>query len=114
MVYIDGPRGLRVSIDFDGRSPQPDVYVISWNISTDSDAKFANGFAESINPHHWSKATDLAYGFDQLSYIVRNRLRQAENGCAFDAEREARYIAANGTAAERKARWAAYFEKVAS
>lgn len=110
MVYIDGPRGLRVSIDFDGRSAQPDVYVISWNISTDSDAKFANGFAESINPYHWSKATDLAYGFDQLAHIVRKRLKAAADGPAFDAEREARYVAANGTAAERGARWAAYFD----
>lgn len=110
-VAIRAARGLRVDIDFDGETSIPDRHIVSWCIATDSDARLSDKFARygSINPYHFGKATCFADGFDALCLAVEYGLECARDGSAFDAEREAAAIAKDGTAAEREARWAAYF-----
>ncbi len=112
-VFIEGPRGLCVWIDFDGQSRQPDCYCMPWYISSDSDARLSDHFGRlagaSVNPHHFAKCTAFAEGFDELCRRLSDCLAAACDGSAFDPEREAAMIAKNGTAAERSARWAEWF-----
>lgn len=103
-INIAAARGLRLTLDFDGESWQPNVHVLSWHFSTDCDTCFADAFG-SLNRHHFRKATDTAEGMDELLSILRKRLEQAADGSAFSAEREAAAIAESGTAAERRARF---------
>lgn len=115
-VDIEAARGLRVSVKFDGEKGRPNTYILSWNISGHSDARLSDRFARlgSVNQHHFRKATYVAHGFDALCLALEFGLELARNGAAFDAEREARAIAMEGTAAENVARWGTYFEGVAA
>lgn len=106
-LLITAARGLSLSLDFDGQSCQPDVFVLSWHFRGVTDACLADAFGD-LNRHHFRKATDIAHGFDDLMDILARRLAQAESGEAFDAEREAAAIACDGTAAERQARFDAF------
>lgn len=111
MVRIRTERGLKINIDFDGQSCQPDIHVMSWHMSTRVDTCLSNAFGD-INPHHFRKSTDVAYGFDHLIRILSRKLEMARNGTAYDLEREARMIAKDGTAAEREARFALYRQEL--
>jgi len=112
-VHIRADRGLQLSLDFNGESTQPDIYVLSWHMALDSDARLADDFCgiERLNTSHWRKATDVAYGLDLLLEVLRKRLECVRDGRAFSAEREAASIAKNGTAAEQEAQWAKWREE---
>lgn len=85
MVSIEAPGGLCISLDFDGASPQPDVFVMSWHMDWRTSHKLnPTAFApDSVNPHHHRKATDFAYGFDQLCELLALRLSHAATGAAY-------------------------------
>jgi hypothetical protein len=84
------PRGLQLTVDFDGDSPQPDVHVLSWHVSTTSSACLSDVF-QSVNEYHWQKATDIAHGFERLLALLESRIRAAQDGSAFSVEREDDY-----------------------
>lgn len=107
-VQIRAPRGLGLTITLDGQSPQPDVHVLSWFMASNVDTRFSDAFTRggrvSLNTVHFSKATDIAHGYEDLCLSLRDGLELACSGMAFDDEREAHAIAVNGgTAAERVA-----------
>lgn len=111
VVNIRAPRGLLVSIDFDGQSCQPDVHVVSWHMATDVDTCLADAFVPcgGVNSYHHRKATDVAEGFEALCATLDKRLAMAADGSAFDDARMAAAIARAGeTAAERCARYDAW------
>lgn len=86
LVTLEAENGLRLTVDFDGASSQPNIHVLSWYIATDHkwDAvKPAPGFAPSVNPCHWHKATDICEGFESLCATLRKRLASARDGTAF-------------------------------
>ena len=108
MLEIRAARGLCLNIDFDGDSPQPDVHVLSWHMSTDVDTCFADAFGD-LNRFHYRKATGVAHGFDELLRSIHTGLTLAASGEAFSAEREAAAIAKAGeTAAQRNSRYDAW------
>lgn len=107
-VGISTERGLQLSVDFDGKSCQPNVYVNAWNFSTDSDTCLSDRFPGSINNYHFRKCTTVSYGFEELCNHVRKVLDMAREETAFDPEREAAHVAKNGSWQERKAKFAAY------
>ena len=109
MVKIRSKEGLKLHVDFDGKTSQPDVHVLSWHMDTDVDTRLADAFGD-INRFHYCKATDIAYGTDELLRILAWKFLKIQNGTAFSPEREAAHIAKNGTAAERKARFDAYMK----
>ena len=119
MVRIRTPRGLCLNVDLDGDDAQArrGEWVLSWYIATDSDARLADSFGGNVNPHHHSKATYLADGlegqFGLLSQISIG-LTKAREGSAFDAAREAAFVAKDGTAAERQAKWDEYLREFAA
>ena len=82
-VKIKAPRGLLLSVDFDGDSNQPDTHVLSWHIKHGGTARLQTTFAPSVNTCHFRKATDIAHGFDELLPIIARRLDSAISGEAF-------------------------------
>jgi hypothetical protein len=83
-IDIKGPRGLCLSVDFDGDSWQPDVHVLSWHMSLDSDAQLSDArFGGNVNPYHKHKATYIAHGIDDLIAKLRFGLELAISGDAF-------------------------------
>ena len=78
------PQGLAVTIEFDGDSCQPDVYVLSWHMQTSATAELNDAtFGGSVNRCHRRKATDVAYGFADLCNQLKRGLRLACDGSAF-------------------------------
>jgi hypothetical protein len=84
-IGIRGPTGLALTIDFDGKSCQPDVFVLSWHMMTDSrcDKNIIRGdFAQSRNEHHFRKATDIFRGFERMIRVMSTRLQRIADGTA--------------------------------
>lgn len=112
VVGITAARGLKVGVSFDGGTSQPDVWVLSWHVDIDYDTCLDDGFGGQVNPHHFAKATYVAYGFDHLKEQLARGLSKAADGSAFSDEREAAKIAKSGeTALQRRARFKAYFDE---
>lgn len=83
-LSVVAPGGLRVTIDFDGKSPQPDVHVLSWNMDYDSPNRLCPGtFGGGVNPHHGHKATYVAEGFEDLCTQLKAGLLMARDGTAY-------------------------------
>lgn len=104
-LSIETPRGLHVSVSFDGARRQPDTHVLSWNMNTDSPDLLTDAFG-NINPHHFSKATHTAGDFSSLAQKLQRGLEMAADGRAF---RPAEEVAAIKVAS--RARYAAMVEK---
>lgn len=104
-LEVKAARGLCVTVDLDGDSWQPDIHVLSWHMDFETDACLSDRFGRlgSLNQHHWRKATYCAEGFESLCAALRYGLTLARDGTAFDPEREAAAIAADGTWQARKA-----------
>lgn len=83
MLNIETAQGLALSVDFNGDSTQPDIHVLSWHVKHGQDIKLQPNFAPSVNSHHFRKATDIAYGFDELLTIIGQRLDSVNSGEAF-------------------------------
>ena len=107
VIKVRAPKGLRVRIEIDGESCQPNVHVLPWNFDSKSDTCFSDAFG-NINQCHFRKATLVAEGTDGLLAHLRAQLTKAIDGTAFSSEREAASIAKDGTWQERHARWEEY------
>lgn len=114
MVRIAAPGGARVNVDFDGESCQPDVFLLSWHIDTNSDDRFNPAYWRSINEIHHSKATVIANGFSRLCQFIAQDVAACVDGRAYSEELKARHIAKEGTAAERNARFASWRDELAA
>ena len=86
MANIEAPRGLALSVDFNGDSSQPDTHVLSWHVKHGHATKLQASFAPSVNPFHFRKATDIAHGFDELLSTISQRLDSVNSGAAFQPE----------------------------
>ncbi len=113
-VTINAPRGLDVTIDFDGESPQPNIFVNAWHMGLETDARLALGRFPNgdVNPHHQSKCTTVSHSFDALLDHVGIVLTRANTGDLFDLEKEAQDVAKNGTWQEQAARFAQWREEL--
>lgn len=83
-VRLKHDRGLCLTVDFDGRSCQPDVHVLSWHMDLDvRDLWLAPAAWGSINEFHYHKATDVARGYDALLATLELRFGRLRNGEAY-------------------------------
>lgn len=80
-LHITANKGLKLTVDLDGKSCEPDVHVLSWHGL--EDGKLNGHTFGSVNTCHWCKATDVAYGFDALCEILTSRLDSVQSGEAF-------------------------------
>jgi hypothetical protein len=78
------PGGLELSVDFDGDSCQPDVYVLSWHMGLHATLRLNNAtFGGDVNACHQRKATYIARGFDDLCTQLKAGLLMAQDGTAY-------------------------------
>lgn len=82
-LAIKADKGLGLNIRLDGKSGMKDTHVLSWCMDMDSEAKLCPSVFASVNRYHYQKATDVAYDFDGLMFIVQNRLEAVKGGTAF-------------------------------
>ena len=87
-VDILCPRGLKVTVRFDGGSPYADTYVLSWH-GVDDGVRLHWGMFSHVNPFHGHKATDVARGHAQLIRILRERFAVIRDDSAFITEGQA-------------------------
>lgn len=90
-LYIATPRGLNVSVGFDGAHANSDTYVLSWHLSTETPELLTDAFGD-VNPYHFSKATDVAHGFADLVQKIQKSLGMAADGSAFRPPEEVKAI----------------------
>jgi hypothetical protein len=86
-VELRLPRGLCLTVDFDGDSPQPDCHVLSWRVSTRSSACLSDVF-QSVNNYHFQKATDIAEGYEPPRRTERLSRRPERMTIGGDTNRE--------------------------
>lgn len=79
-LEIETPGGLCTHLMIEGDSCQPDVHVIPW--FTRGGARLAPAFGE-VNPHHFGKATHVAYGSTALLAELRRGLTMARDDSAY-------------------------------
>ncbi|MDO8414830.1 MAG: hypothetical protein Q7S87_01315 [Agitococcus sp.] len=83
------PDGLQVCVEFDGRSLQPNIYVLSWHMDFKSSKRLnPDTFGGNVNTCHFKKATYVAYGFEDLCDQFTFGLLLAKDGRAFLPEVE--------------------------
>jgi hypothetical protein len=90
-IFLDvfTPAGLEVRVEFDGKSPQPNVYVLSWHMSFNASKRLNPvTFGGNVNTCHFMKATYVAYGFEDLCTQFTRALLLARDGGAFLPEVE--------------------------
>lgn len=83
-VDLECPRGLKVTVRFDGsrHATGPDTYVLSWHGVEDGTRLHPYRFS-CVNPHHGHKATDVVTGFAALLRLLRERFAAIRDDSAF-------------------------------
>jgi hypothetical protein len=83
-VGIRGPTGLCATIDFDGKSCQPDIHVVSWHMRTDRNSYtiIRSAFCHCRNEYHKRKATSVFYFFPALVQGMAPMLQMIAAGTA--------------------------------
>lgn len=86
-LEIEAPGGAYLPLDFDGEAGQAaDCFVPTWNVRTSSLYTFADAMGD-INRFHFSKASRVAHGYDELRAIVARDLAILLSGRGYSAER---------------------------
>ena len=80
VVRIEAPGGAHIVVDFDGRSPQPNVHVCTWNTA---DCVFLKPAFGDVNTAHYGKATRIGYGVDHLVDLLQADLDDCASGDAY-------------------------------
>ena len=80
VVRIEAPGGAHIVVDFDGRSPQPNVHVATWN--TPDTVFLAPAFGD-VNPYHYGKASRVGHGLDRLIDLLEADLDDFVSGDAY-------------------------------
>lgn len=84
-TMFQAPGGLRVSVDFDGASPQPNVFVLSWHMPFESKRKLDVHFIlGGVNMYHQQKATSVCRGFDDLVAELDDCWAKCADGDAYE------------------------------
>lgn len=93
-VDVTGPHTLGLTVQFQGRSPHPqvDTYVLSWHMRPwDAEGagwRLAPDAFGRVNPHTGTKATDVVHGFASLEKLLARRFAAITDGSAFVSAQE--------------------------
>lgn len=92
-VNMCGPKGLSVSIEFERRTTQVNLFCMPWHFASsgDRDAKLSDNFGRVQgspfdNYHHRRKCTAFAAGIEELLTKLERAMELANNGEAFEKE----------------------------
>ena len=86
-LEIEAPGGAYLPLDFDGDAGQAaDYFIPTWNVRASSLYAFADAMGD-INRFHFSKASRVAHGYDELRAIVARDLAILLSGRGYSAER---------------------------
>lgn len=86
-LEIEAPGGAYLPLCFEGGSGRySDMYVPTWNVRTSSLYAFTDAMGD-INRFHFSKASRVAHGYDELRAIVARDLAILLSGRGYSAER---------------------------
>ena len=86
-LEIEAPGGAYLPLDFDGDAgAATDYFVPTWNVRTSSLYAFTDAMGD-INRFHFSKASRVAHGYDELRAIVARDLAILLSGRGYSAER---------------------------
>lgn len=86
-LEIEAPGGAYLPLDFDGEAGQAaDCFVPTWNVRTSSLYTFADAMGD-INRFHFSKASRVAHGYDDLRAVVARDLAVLLEGRGYSAAR---------------------------
>jgi hypothetical protein len=83
---IEAPGGLLLTVEFDGKSWQPNTHVLSWHMTFDSTRRLSPDYWPHLNTVHHHKATDVAHGFEALTALLERRLADAVAGTVYQPE----------------------------
>lgn len=79
--------GFAAWVDFDGKSVQPNTFVVPWHAESGIETKLSDMFGVTaggnVNQYHRQKCTAVAYGFDDLVTKVISALQMLADGSAF-------------------------------
>jgi len=81
----DPVTSLSVMMTLQGDTPQQNsnTFVLSWHFEECNNGWIIDAsFTRDINPYHHRKATDVAYGFEHLMHMLRDRLGKIHAGTA--------------------------------
>lgn len=86
-ITLQHDTGLSVSIELNGDSSQPGVFILPWHFRGMSDTKLAESFGvaagASINPHHRRKCMPCYHGFADMMDGLKACLEVIKNEKAF-------------------------------
>lgn len=108
-VEINAPGGACITVDFDGDSSQPNVYVVTWN--TRYQGVFFNPDIDDVNPYHFGKATRVCEGFASLVKTLKRDVARFVDGSGYLAHSDPRIVAMRERYHERGWTW---FDEAAS
>lgn len=75
-VDIKAPGGATITVDFDGKSCQPNVHVATWQARG---MLFLSPLLGDVNPYHFHKLSVVGYGLeDMISKLSRHLARFAD------------------------------------
>lgn len=84
MLSLKAKSGLSLHLSFDGKSCQPDVYLLSWVVDYNCHRQLNDAtFGGNVNPYHKQKATYIARGFKELMAMVEKGFAMANDGSAY-------------------------------
>ena len=82
-IKVTAPGGAYVEVEFDGDSPQPDVFVATWNIDREHrETRFCPSFGQ-VNSFHGRKASRVAHGFEALRRQIAQDVEACDLGIAY-------------------------------
>lgn len=93
---VDSRTALALTLDFDGKSIQPDTFVLSWHFDWDRRKEVGGGFfirpdfSWSVNEYHYHKGTDVCHGALELMATLDYALRKIAAGTATVTTKPAR------------------------
>lgn len=90
-VDIAAPGGATIGVRFSGDSPQPDVFVATWNTPR---GVFLNpDVFWNCNQHHYGKSTVVCSGLDHLVATLERDVERFADGSGYLPHDDARIVA---------------------
>ena len=79
-VHIKAPGGATITVDFNGKSCQPNVHVATWQARG---MLFLSPALGDVNPHHFHKLSVVGYGLEGMISKLSRHLARFVDGSGY-------------------------------